>query len=376
MSATKSVTHASNARYYRGARTVHIERLNSFEPGDFLYFKPMYDFDEALAQSIPNVQRVRFSTVLWRVVRRRYDVLEIAEPYTPSALPQNLAISLASVLSAGSRDKRTRLVTYAIENADISAKVATRTKAPIAIVRPIVRALVGFCFDQMDRIAYGTKAAQDNYLALLGSERTTGTTPTQALIWGIPSADEECRSAGGSQELVFLGSLDSRKGIERLLSVWDQIAEDLPQARLTVLGKGPLQAEVVRWGSDRSRVSVYIDPARATIREVLSRSKALFLLSQPSELWKEQIGLPIVEGLSFGLEIVASDETGISDWLRDNGHTVLSPVASEREIVDGIEAALARPRTRSEIVSALPEVDGRLEADRWLFEGARTRAAE
>lgn len=371
MTATNSVGRASIARYYRGARTVHLERLEVFEQGDFLYYKPMYDFDERLARSIQGVHRVRFSTVLWRVLRKRYDVLEIAEPYTPSALPQNFAISLAVVLSSIRRDRRTRLVTYAIENADISAKLANQIRVPIQIIRPLMRMLVGFCFDQMDRIAYGTQAAQNNYQSLLGSDRVSGIRPTQELIWGLPSADVGLRNVEHSDELVFLGALDSRKGIVNLMAAWDQLADTLPNARLTILGKGPLQAEVANWASGRDRVSVQFDPERETIREVLSRSKALFLLSQPSSLWKEQIGLPIVEGLSFGLEIIASNESGISEWLRDNEHVVLEPSSSDDDLVEGIVKALKSARTHSEVAAALPDIDGRLEADKWLFKSAK-----
>jgi hypothetical protein len=34
-----------HVRYYRGARTAHLERLPHMHPGLFVYRKPMYDFD-------------------------------------------------------------------------------------------------------------------------------------------------------------------------------------------------------------------------------------------------------------------------------------------------------------------------------------------
>ncbi|WP_165384935.1 glycosyltransferase [Cryobacterium sp. SO1] len=357
----------SLARYYRGARSVHLERLSTFTPGDFLYFKPMYDFDETLASKLPYVHHVRFSQVLSDVLRKKYDVLELAEPYTPSALPQNLAITLASHLSALGRGEPTRLVTYAIENADLPAKLAAKTHLPEAIFRPLVKSLVGFCFNRIDRVVFGTQAAADNYSALLGATRLARTSPTHTLIWGLPTREARIQDDRPSIQLLFLGALDSRKGITKLMTVWDTVVERIPDAELLILGKGPLEAKVTDWASQRSTVTFEVDPPRSIIRDRLSKSRALFMLSQPSPLWKEQIGLPILEGLGFGLEIVASSETGISRWLTDHGHQVLAPDAPNADLTDAIIRALESGRLPSRVAQDLPQLDGRLEADQWLY---------
>jgi hypothetical protein len=355
------------ARYYRGARSVHLERLASFAPGDFLYFKPMYDFDDALAAQLPFVHQVSFGEVLRAVLRKKYDVLELAEPYTPSALPQNLMITLASHLSALGRGTPTRLVTYAIENADLPAKIATKTRLPLAIVRPAVKALVGFCFNRIDRVVFGTQAAADNYSALLGANRLAKPSPRHTLIWGLPTREAGIQDERPPGRLVFLGTLDSRKGIINLMQVWDAVVQRMPAAELIILGKGPLESEVTDWAANRPTVTLQVDPPRPDIRDRLSTSRALFMLSQPSALWKEQIGLPILEGLGFGLEIVASSETGISRWLADHGHHVLAPDAPDSELIDAIVQALESDRSPSRVADDLPELDGRLEADRWLY---------
>lgn len=372
MPASRTSHHESGrtiARYYRGARTVHLERLATFEPGDFLYFKPMYDFDSTLAASIPNVSRVGFTQVLWRVLTKRYSMLELAEPYTPSALPQNLAIVAASYLSAlvPSRRPATRLVTYAIENADLASKLSAKTRAPKPLMRLAVRTLVGFCFARFNRIAFGTAAAMDNYRDLLGARRFEKVPPERTLIWGLPTARPGLASVKQAPNVVFLGALDSRKGISNLMAAWDDIVSRVPDARLTVVGKGPLESQVTEWAAQRPAVTVLIDPPRASIREALSASSVLFLLSQPSPLWKEQIGLPILEGLEYGLEIVASTETGIANWLSEHGHRVISPAASSKEVAASVADALTTGRSQVDVAGDLPSEDGRLIADRWIY---------
>ena len=358
------------ARYYRGARTVHLERLATFEPGDFLYYKPMYDFDDALAASLPRVSRVNFAQVLWRVLSRRYAMLELAEPYTPSALPQNIAIVCASHLSALSRSRRpvTRLVTYAIENANLAQKLSTKTRIPSSVTSLAVRTLVGFCFARFDRIAFGTVAALENYKSLLGERRFEQVPPERSLIWGLPAARADLTAGTRAPKVVFLGALDNRKGVSNLMAAWDAIAAKVDNATLTIVGKGPLEKVVMTWASERPTVTVVIDPPRTEIRNVLSGGAVLFLLSQPSPLWKEQIGLPILEGLEYGLEVVASTETGIADWLVNHGHRVISPKASVHDVAKSVSEALVGGRDRVTVAADLPSEDGRLVADRWIYE--------
>ena len=354
------------ARYYRGARTVHIERLQTFVPGDFLYFKPMYDFDDVLASTTPGVRRVGFLHVFKSVLSRRYEVLELAEPFTPSALPQNLALALASRLSSVGGKPPTRFVTYAIENADLSSKIALKLKVPNAFIKPLISSLVHFCYKRFDRIVFGTAAAESNYRDLLGARRFAGKSPKHTLIWGLPTS-HLAETSARPPRLVFLGAFDDRKGLVQLMQAWDEIRRQLPSATLTILGKGERVSEVRAWAEARAEVELHLDPSRNVISKELTASKALFLLSQPTPLWKEQIGLPILEGLEVGLEIVASSETGIAGWLDSHGHQVLDASAPSAEIASAVRAALSSTRAPSDITRDLPEVDGRLAADKWLF---------
>ena len=360
------------ARYYRGARTTHLERLHQFAPGDFLYLKPMYDFDLSRAPAGQPVRQVTLRQVLRAVWQGRYATLEIVEPYAPSALPQSLAISLVLRLARLAGRPRTELVTYAIENADLVEKFSAQFRLPRAMVRLILRTAVGSCYSSLSRIAFGTEAAEENYRELLGTARWSRSAPERVVIPGLPAARENASQTAIPSEhrVLFLGAFDRRKGLPELIGAWPSIAGEDRDATLLVVGKGPMldwvRGEVARL----PRATLMVDPAREEIWSALSDSRVLFLLSQPAPGWKEQIGLPIVEALSVGLEVVASDETGIADWLLRHGHRVLSPAASVSEIAGAVVAALGSTRAREEIVNALPEQDGRLLADSWLHQSA------
>ncbi|AZH84681.1 glycosyltransferase [Plantibacter sp. PA-3-X8] len=365
------MTQKPIARYYRGARTTHLERLHDSAPGDFFYQKPMYDFDVTRAPAGVRVEQTSFVHIAALVLKGTYSRLEIVEPYAPSALPQNLVLSVAARVGRLLRRQPTQLVTYAIENADLPRKVAASTHLPVAVTRALLRLTVGFCYRSLTRIVFGTADAETNYEALLGA-RMKRRPPETTLIWGLPTAHPSALTVDSDEpasKVLFVGALDERKGIRQLMDSWSNVLASSPNAELQILGKGPLEAEVLRWAQTAPRTTVIIDPARDVIFEAQRHADVAVLLSQPFTNWKEQIGLPIVEGLSVGTEIVASTETGIAEWLQKQGHKVLSPTIKRAELASAIAGALEHRRTREEIRAELPPVDGRLDADRWLFTG-------
>ena len=86
-------------------------------------------------------------------------------------------------------------------------------------------------------------------------------------------------------------------------------------------------------------------------------------------LWREQVGLPITEGLAHGCVIVTTNETGIATWLRENGHQVIEEREVGRELASAIVAAAQSELTADDVRRQLPDVDGRVAARRWLYSG-------
>jgi glycosyltransferase involved in cell wall biosynthesis len=357
------------ARYYRGARTTHLERLGAMRPGDFMFKKPMYDFAADQAPDGTDVRQVGLTDVLRAVWQRDYDVLEIVEPYAPSAMVDTVLISAVARISRRRQGSSTMLVCYAIENADLPGKFAADWHLPVMLTRFALRLTVGFGFKSMGRVCFGTMAASENYRRLLGSRALAGVrAPEVCLVEGLPSPRVTRSMATDPRDpvLIFLGTLDDRKGILQLLDAWPLIHDRLPAATLTILGKGKYESRVRDVADVSSSVELIVDPPRQVVWQKLGSATALCLLSQPSPQWTEQIGLPVLEALSVGLEVVASSETGIADWLRREGHRVLRPDCSPSELAQALVEILDAPRSRDEIVAALPAVDGRIEADAWL----------
>jgi len=137
-----------------------------------------------------------------------------------------------------------------------------------------------------------------------------------------------------------------------------------------MIGTGRLQAEVETWARGREDVTLELDPPRDRIHEVLRNRPVVILLSQRVGTWREQIGLPVLEGIAHGCEVVTTTETGLADWLESHGHSVVAPTTPALGIARHIDGALDRRATRSGSLAELPAVDQRIAADRWMFQAA------
>jgi glycosyltransferase involved in cell wall biosynthesis len=102
------------------------------------------------------------------------------------------------------------------------------------------------------------------------------------------------------------------------------------------------------------------------VHRALRRAAVLVLLSQPTPTWREQVGLPLVEGLAHGCTVVTTAETGLADWLAAHGHTVLAPDAAPATVVAAVVEALAAGRPAASVLADLPDDDGRQAAEAWL----------
>jgi len=169
--------------------------------------------------------------------------------------------------------------------------------------------------------------------------------------------------------VVFLGAFSTRKGFPLVVEAWPRVLARVPDAELVVVGKGDLEPEARTLGALPS-VRVVEDPPRTQIHAELRSAAVLTLPSQRRGRWREQVGLPVVEGLAHGCSIVTTDETGLASWLVEHRHRALPSPTSVDALADALVAALEEQRRPADVRADLPAVDGRLAADAWMFSQA------
>ncbi len=356
MTSSSSVPQARDrVRLYQSLRSAHLERAHELPRARIIYAERRYDFDESLVGGLDLYDggRLRAARALFRQPPR---ILEVNEPLMlESALWTLAAVYAVRLRTLGKH--RVRIVTYAIENLDprpIVPGQAWRSRVRHRMELRAARALAA----QIDRIAYGTAAAQKLY-------RDFGVPhAAETLIWALPRPIPGDSAA--PPVALFASAFSARKGIDTLLDAWPAVVRDLPEARLVLVGKGAEQARVEAAAASELSVTVLIDPPRAEVRRQFSRCRVVVLPSRPTSTWREQVGLPIVEGLSRGRTIVTTGETGLAQWLLAHGHRVIEP-GDPATLADALVQALRDPIEVAKVCATLPEVDGRLAADAWMF---------
>ena len=348
----------ARARLYHQVRTAHLERAAELPPAVILFANKRYDFAEELAATLQLVP-ARGWRAAWWLLRNRVETLEINEPLMLPAI-RSTAIALAGLrLGDLLGRRRTRVVSYAIENLDPTRLPASGLKTKLR--RRLEWRLAALVWRRVDRIAYGTAAARDLYASLLPAKPSD----SAHLIWALPAPAASASASKKPASVLFLGAFSDRKGFTLLTQAWPAVHAGEPAAALQLIGKGALQPLAEEFAAGEDSVNCTIDPPRDQIRAALAESQVLVLPSQPSPTWREQVGLPIVEGLSFGCTVVTTTETGLAAWLREHGHQVVPAGADSTVLAEAILAALRAPL--SDVASTLPSEDGRLAADAWMF---------
>ncbi|WP_344753870.1 glycosyltransferase [Gryllotalpicola koreensis] len=342
---------------------MHFERASEMAPGLTLYLKRRADFDEALAANRPDFLSGTLREIIRRVLVSRPRVLEVPEPLWFRYWPHTMILLIALRLASGSRRREISVVTYAIENSTPDRLPRRLATLPPALWRTISRILARGHLRHVDRIAFGTSGARQALITTAGLGALQDDHLQTRIIEALPT---RCACTSPSEErtdsVVFVTSLEQRKGLDTLLEAWPAVVAARPTAMLHIAGSGPLEGATATASATYPSIVFHGLVGRETVHSLYRHARVSVLPSRPSGRWREQVGLPIVEGISHGTSIVTTAETGLARWLTQHGQHVLTEL-TPRALATAIIEALAVPAPRY----ALPLADGRILADGWLI---------
>jgi glycosyltransferase involved in cell wall biosynthesis len=177
----------------------------------------------------------------------------------------------------------------------------------------------------------------------------------------IPDPGPRFNAPSESGVVVYIGRIDTGKGLDLLLDAWQQAGSDL---ELLVIGTGPMLSTFDQRRVRGVRFAGWLDHAEAM--DTLRSARALAFPS----LYYETLGMSLVEALAAGVPVVANDlgprrevtgDEGAA-WLADPG-SLDEWVAAIRNLSDdaGVDAAGTAARHRYESTYAVPTALSELE---------------
>ena len=340
-------------------RNYHVASLKRVASASTFYFDKKYDL--VSADLPPNLNQVSFWKLLRTLARSKANVLELQEPLWVRLLAKHLCIVF--VWKCSRPLARREVVSYAMENNDLASLMFGAKKGPKFVVN-LFRWILGAYI----RMAY-TRLA----FASEGSRRTYHSLPfvrgvSYRVIENLPEIHEGLGlQRARSALVVMVARMERRKGILELMAAWPAVEDGMDQARLVIIGDGPESALVSNWCHESPQSRTFLGPLdHPSAMKQLARARSLVLPSIRSGRWREQIGLPIHEGLIQGLTVVTTDETGLATWLKDNGHHVVPGADTRVHLSDALMRALRDPLEPDKVRASLPLIEGRIEANLWL----------
>jgi glycosyltransferase involved in cell wall biosynthesis len=138
----------------------------------------------------------------------------------------------------------------------------------------------------------------------------------------------------GNLLVLYSGRLVPRKGLEDLLGAWKEVVEDFPDARLVVLGDGPLLSSLKRLAATAGVSETVCFIGRVVNVQEILRAGDIFTLPSLQE------GMPnaLLEAMACGLPVVATRIGGVTDVIKDGKEGILVPPSHPA----GIQAALRK----------------------------------
>jgi glycosyltransferase involved in cell wall biosynthesis len=107
--------------------------------------------------------------------------------------------------------------------------------------------------------------------------------------------------------LLFSSPLAANKGVDRVVEAFDLVRRRIPEARLRVVGSGPLERMVRERASESGGAITVEGPMeRSGVADALRAAAVFVTAPRPTRVWNEQFGLAYIEAQASGLPVVTT----------------------------------------------------------------------
>jgi len=172
-----------------------------------------------------------------------------------------------------------------------------------------------------------------------------GDAPAESFASLAQSFLERFPGARGRQQLLFLGRLHPKKGLDRILTVLPAVVRAHPDVLLTIVGDGAPAFEArlkrVIATNDLENNVLMTGRLEGAQKWGAYASAKLFLL--PSR--QENFGIAIAEAMHMAIPVIISDRVNTWPYVKESGAgLVLDEIGIERQLQEALMSLLAAPK--------------------------------
>ncbi|MSQ22972.1 MAG: glycosyltransferase family 1 protein [Chloroflexi bacterium] len=153
----------------------------------------------------------------------------------------------------------------------------------------------------------------------------------------------------GRLNVLFLGRLEKRKGLSHLLRAWVRVREEVPEARLVVVGGGQGLAHYQKFVQARVSDDI-VFTGLVSDEDKVRYYQSADVFCAPST-GGESFGVVLLEAMAAGRAIVATDIPGYRGVVTDGKEGLLVPPKNSDLLAQALLQALRDPELRSRLGS-------------------------
>lgn len=148
------------------------------------------------------------------------------------------------------------------------------------------------------------------------------------------------RFCDGQINILFVGRLEKRKGLDYFLKAYRQVKEEFPDCRLIVVGPGTRLRKKYEKHVRRHRLEDVVFVGYTSYDELPRYYKTADIFCSPAT-GRESFGIVLLEAMSVGKPIVATDIEGYASVMTHGEEGLLVPPKNNKELARALASLIS-----------------------------------